>query len=267
VTGGVAMATYETIRVELAPPAAVITLDRPEKYNALSQQLISEVVAALASLDAQPEVRGIIIAGTEKFFSTGADLNDGIKVKTLPDTFRYMQHQRQLTEAVERASKPVIAAICGYCLTGGFELALACDMRVAGENAQFGITSAKIGSVAGLGGTQRLPRIVGPGRAKELLFTADFIDAKTADRMGLLNRVVPVAEVLDEAKRLVTRCAERAPLSIWLMKRAVNIGMNCDLESALYFEQHCTALTFSSADRAEGWSAFLEKRKAVFRGV
>lgn len=258
---------YETIKVEISAPAGIITLNRPEKYNALSQQLISEVVGAIEALDAMPDVRGIIIAGSDKFFSTGADLNDGIKIKTLPDTFRYQQHQRKLTESVERASKPVVAAICGYCLTGGFELALACDIRVAGENAQFGITSAKIGSVAGLGGTQRLPRLVGPGRAKELLFTADFIDAKEADRIGLVNRVVPVADVLNEAKRIVSRCAERAPLSIWLMKRAVDVGMNGDLESALYFEGHCTALTFSTADRQEGWSAFLEKRTAKFRGV
>jgi len=258
---------YETIKIEVDGPAGVIALNRPEKYNALSQQLIGEVVAAIASLDTAPEVRGIIVTGTEKFFSTGADLNDGIKVKTLPDTFRYLHHQRTLTQAIEQASKPVVAAICGYCLTGGFELALACDMRIAGENAQFGVTSAKIGSVAGLGGTQRLPRLIGAGRAKELLFTADFIDAREADRIGLVNKVVPVPEVLAEAKQLVARCAERAPLSIWLMKRAVDIGLNCDLESALYFEQHCTALTFATADRQEGWSAFLEKRPVRFRGV
>jgi len=218
-------------------------------------------------LDLREDVRGIIIAGSEKFFSTGADLNDGIKVKTLPDTLRYQRHQRGLTEAIERASKPVVAAICGYCLTGGFELALACDLRIAGENAQFGITSAKIGSVAGLGGTQRLPRLVGAGRAKELLFTADFIDAREADRIGLVNRVVPVADVLAEAKRMVSRFAERAPLSVWLMKRAVDVGMNADLETALYFEGQCTALTFATADRQEGWSAFLEKRPARFKGI
>jgi enoyl-CoA hydratase/carnithine racemase len=258
---------YKTINVERKGPAGIITLNRPDKLNALSQELIGEVIAALGELDIDDTVRGIIITGSEKAFSTGADLNDGIKMKTLPDTFRYQQHQRRLTEAVERNSKPVIAAVAGYCLTGGFELALACDIRIAAENAQFGITSSKIGSVAGLGGTQRLPRLIGAGRAKELLFTADFIDAREADRIGLLNRLVPLAELMPEALRLVSRFAERAPLSIWLMKRAVDVGMNVDLESALSFEGHCTALSFTTADRAEGWNSFLQKRPVRFTGV
>jgi enoyl-CoA hydratase/carnithine racemase len=258
---------YKTINVERKGPAGIITLNRPDKLNALSQELIGEVVAALGELDIDDAVRGIIITGSEKAFSTGADLNDGIKMKTLPDTFRYQLHQRRLTEAVERNSKPVIAAVAGYCLTGGFELALACDIRIAAENAQFGITSSKIGSVAGLGGTQRLPRLIGAGRAKELLFTADFIDAREADRIGLLNRLVPLAELMPEALRLVSRFAERAPLSIWLMKRAVDVGMNVDLESALSFEGHCTALSFTTADRAEGWNSFLQKRPVRFTGV
>jgi enoyl-CoA hydratase/carnithine racemase len=258
---------YETIRVERSGPAGIITLNRPGKLNALSQELIGEVVGALSELDIDDAVRGIIITGSEKAFSTGADLNNGIKMKTLPDTFRYQLHQRRLTESIERNSKPVVAAVAGYCLTGGFELALACDIRIAAENAQFGVTSAKIGSVAGLGGTQRLPRLIGAGRAKELLFTADFIDAHEADRIGLLNRVVPLAQLMPEALRLVSRFAERAPLSIWLMKRAVDVGMNVDLESALSFEGHCTALSFTTADRAEGWNSFLQKRSVRFSGV
>lgn len=259
--------TYKTIKVERNGPAGILTLNRPDKLNALSQELIGEVVAALGELDTDDAIRGIIITGSEKAFSTGADLNDGIKMKTLPDTFRYQLHQRRLTEAIERNSKPVVAAVAGYCLTGGFELALACDIRIAAENAQFGITSAKIGSVAGLGGTQRLPRLIGAGRAKELLFTADFIDAREADRIGLLNRVVPLEKLMPEALRLVSRFAERAPLSIWLMKRAVDVGMNVDLESALSFEGHCTALSFTTEDRAEGWDSFLQKRPVRFSGV
>lgn len=258
---------YKTIKVERNGPAGIITLNRPDKLNALSQELIGEVVAALGELDVDEAVRGIVITGSAKAFSTGADLNDGIKMKTLPDTFRYQLHQRRLTEAIERNSKPVVAAVAGYCLTGGFELALACDIRIAAENAQFGVTSSKIGSVAGLGGTQRLPRLIGAGRAKELLFTADFIDAREADRIGLLNRVVPLEQLMPEALRLVSRFAERAPLSIWLMKRAVDVGMNVDLESALSFEGHCTALSFTTADRAEGWNSFLQKRPVRFTGV
>ena len=259
--------SYKTIRIEKKGPAAILYLDRPEKLNALSQELIGEVVLAFGELDNDPDVRGVIITGNKKAFSTGADLNDGINQTTVADSFRYLQHQRQLTDVVERSPKPVIAAIDGYCITGGFELALACDIRIASEGATFGITSAKIGGVAGLGGTQRLPRLIGAGRAKELLFTSDFFDAHEADRIGLLNKLVPNGEAVAEAEKMVERFAVRAPMSIWMMKRCVNTGMEIDLQNALNYEGHCTALAFSTEDRTEGWSAFLEKRDAVFKGI
>jgi enoyl-CoA hydratase/carnithine racemase len=167
---------------------------------------------------------------------------------------------------IENARKPVIAAINGFCLTGGHEVALACDVRVAGETARFGITSSKIGSVAGAGGTQRLPRTIGMERAKDMLFSADFIDAETAERIGLISRVVAPDRVLDEALARVDAYAARAPLSVWYAKMAVNRGMQMALPPALEFERHLTASLFTTADRIEGISAFLEKRDANFKG-
>jgi enoyl-CoA hydratase/carnithine racemase len=257
---------YETIRVNQEGPALVIEMTRPEKLNAISTTMIDEMIAALDAADADDSIRGVILAGQDRAFSTGADMNDSLNVKALPDVLRYSKHQRRLTSTIEALLKPVVAAINGYCLTGGLELAMVCDIRIAGDGAQFGITSSKIGSVAGLGGTQRLPRLIGPAHAKELLFTSDFIAAEQARDLGIVNRVVPAAEVMAEALALVDRFAERAPMSLALMKRAVNIGMNVDLESGLYFEGHCTAMTLTTEDRAEGWASFFEKRPPVFAG-
>jgi enoyl-CoA hydratase/carnithine racemase len=160
----------------------------------------------------------------------------------------------------------VIAAISGYCLTGGLEMALACDLRVAADNAQFGITSCKIGTVAGAGGTQRLPRLIGTARAKELLFCGDFIDAHEAYRIGLINRLVPRGQEVSAARDLITIYAQRAPLSLRLTKQAVNTGINLDLESALDLENTLTAAIYQTADRQEGIQAFLDKRPARFTG-
>lgn len=248
-------------------PAGVLRLNRPDKYNALSQALLAELSAHLAAADADPEVRAVIITGSsDKFFCTGADLNEGLAVQSAAQTVDWLRRIREVNHQIERLTKPVIAAINGYCMTGGFELALACDLRVAGENAVFGITSARIGTVAGAGGTQRLPRLIGPALAKEVLLLAENIDAATAYRMGILNRLVPVAETLPEALRMAAVLATRAPLSLRFTKQVVNVGLNLDLESALDLEVQISANTYASEDRREGIAAFLEKRKPVFRG-
>jgi enoyl-CoA hydratase/carnithine racemase len=173
---------------------------------------------------------------------------------------------RAANAALERCPKPVIAAISGFCLTGGLELALACDLRVAAESARFGITSSRIGTVAGMGGTQRLPRLVGPARAKELLFSAEFIDAREAWRIGLVNRVVGDGAEVDAAEALARVFAERAPLGLAYAKTAVDVGLTMPLEAALAFEIGLTAQLYTTEDKAEGIRAFLEKRPAEFRG-
>lgn len=258
--------SFRTIKLEVAGPAATITMHRPEKQNALSVELMTELERALRALEREPGIAAVVLTGSETTFSAGADLNEALAVTDAMDYLAWNRVWRSLTSAIERHLKPVIAAVNGYCLTGGLELALACDLRIAGEAATFGITSAKIGSVAGAGGTQRLPRLVGPSQAKRLLFSGEFIDAAEARRIGLVDTVVPVGEVLAETQRLARVYAERGPLSLSWHKLAVNTGLNMDLESALDFEASLSAQAFATADKAEGMRAFLEKRAPHFQG-
>jgi enoyl-CoA hydratase/carnithine racemase len=194
------------------------------------------------------------------------DLDDLAGVSAIADTQRALSVFRDANAAIERCPKPVIAAIAGWCLTGGLELALACDIRVAANSARFGITSARIGTVAGAGGTQRLPRLIGAGRAKELLFSAEPIDATEALRIGLVNRVAPAGKEVDAAIEMARVFAKRAPLSLWFAKTAVNVGMTMPLEAALAFEIGLTTQLFTTEDRAEGLRAFLDRRDAEFKG-
>jgi len=254
------------VLVERREPVVLVTLNRPEKHNALSVDLLGRLQAVARDLGEDPAVRVVILRGGDRCFSTGMDLDDLAGVNAVADTQRVLGIFRDTNAAIERCPKPVIAAIAGWCLTGGLELALACDVRVAAESARFGITSAGIGTVAGAGGTQRLPRLVGPGRAKELLFSAEPIDAAEALRIGLVNRVVPAGREVEAALEMARVFARRAPLSLWFAKLAVNVGLTMPLEGALAFESGLTAQLFTTEDRAEGLRAFLEKREAEFRG-
>ncbi|HJM92397.1 MAG: enoyl-CoA hydratase/isomerase family protein [Alphaproteobacteria bacterium] len=251
---------------EISGHAAILTLNRPDKYNALSDELLRAIGDKMHELDSNGSVRGIILTGTDKFFSTGADLDSALRAQDLPSTHAMLAYFDYCNRAIERSRKPVIAAINGFCLTGGLEVALACDIRIAGSSSKFGVTSSKIGSVAGAGGTQRLPRTVGREWAKDMLFSADFIDADTALRIGLVSRVVAPEQVMATALARVDAYAQRAPLSVWYAKVAVNTGMEMDKEPALEFERHLTAGLFTTEDRSEGMSAFLEKREAEFKG-
>lgn len=256
----------DILLTEIRGPAAILTMNRPDKYNALSDDLLQAIGDKVRELDGDMAIRGIVLTGTDKYFSTGADLGSALKAQDLPSTHAMLSHFEHCNRAIERSRKPVIAAINGFCLTGGLEVALACDIRIAGSGSKFGVTSSKIGSVAGAGGTQRLPRAVGKEWAKDLLFSADFIDAKTARDIGLISRVVEPGQVLATALARVDAYALRAPLSVWYAKIAVNSGMEMDLEPALEFERHLTAGLFTTEDRSEGMSAFLEKRDADFKG-
>jgi enoyl-CoA hydratase/carnithine racemase len=246
--------------------AAVLTLDRPDKHNALSLDLLRRLETVVRELGDDPSVRAVIVTGGARVFSTGMDLDDMSDIKAVADTQRVLSVVRDANAAIERCPKPVIAAIAGWCLTGGLELALACDVRVAADTARFGITSARIGSVAGAGGTQRLPRLIGAGRAKELLFSAEPIDAAEALRIGLVNRVVPVGQELETALEMARLFARRGPLSLWYAKTAVNVGLTMPLDAALAFEIGLTAQLWTTEDKAEGMRAFLEKRPPEFHG-
>lgn len=261
------MSAYQTIQVEQRGPACVIRLHRPEKLNAVSLQMAGEIDGALTEAVATASVSAVVLAGSDKTFSTGADLNDAVALPGAAAMHEFLRRHKALHARIELLAKPVLAAIEGYCLTGGLELAMACDCRIAGEGSQYGITSSKIGSVAGWGGTQRLPRLIGVAKAKELMFLAEFIDAAEAFRLGLVNKVVGRGQALAEAVRWCEVMAERAPLSLKLMKTAAQQGMQMDLASALEFETGLTTAIFMTADREEGMRAFLEKRKPVFKGV
>ncbi|MCC6534354.1 MAG: enoyl-CoA hydratase/isomerase family protein [Burkholderiales bacterium] len=256
----------EVILTQLHGTSAVIRMNRPEKQNALSRELFEAIDAALAGFDADPAVRGIVITGNDKVFSTGGDLKEALAVRTVEDTRRWLDLFRRVNDRIESIGKPVIAAIHGYCVTGGLEMALACDIRVAASNAQFGITSSRIGTVAGAGGPQRLARLIGPEWTKELLFSGDFIDAETALRIRLVSEVVAPERVLPRALERLESYARRAPLSITYSKAAVNNGLQMPLEYALAYERQITTTLFTTADRREGQAAFLDKRSPNFKG-
>jgi enoyl-CoA hydratase/carnithine racemase len=258
---------YASILVRREGPAAIITLNRPPRRNAISLQMMGEIEAAAREAESDPAVRSLILTGGPEYFSAGADLTEAIEVKTPADGLAYFGSLHRLNAAIEALTKPVIAAIEGFCMTGGCELALACDLRVAGEGASFAITSARIGTVAGAGGTQRLPRIVGIANALELLFSAEPIDAEEAFRIGLVNRKTERGGALARALAMAAVHAERAPLSLAFAKRAVRRGMEMDLASGLELETYMVTSIYGTADKQEGISAFLEKRKPLFKGV
>lgn len=257
---------YQTLLVDRDGPAAIIRLNRPEKRNAISFVMMDELLDAFAAVNDAPEVRGVIVTGAGDCFSSGVDLNAMRDVGGSGEFMDYMARWRRLNEAVEQHTKPVIAAIEGYCITGGFELALACDLRVGARGSQYGITSSRIGTVPGAGGTQRLPRIVGIANALDLLFSADFIDAEVARAMGILNRLVDKGSALETAQAMVATYATRAPLSLRYAKEAVHAGMQMPLADGIRFEAYVVSTIYQSEDKQEGVRAFLEKRPARFTG-
>jgi enoyl-CoA hydratase/carnithine racemase len=258
--------SYASILVRREGHACIITLNRPERRNAISLQMMDEIGAAVQEAETDPAVRAVIVTGGPDYFSAGADLTEAIEVKSPSDGLRYFQRLHRLNETLETLAKPVLAAIEGFCMTGGCEVALACDLRVAGEGASFAITSSRIGTVAGAGGTQRLPRIVGLANALELLFSAQPIDADEAFRIGLINRKTARGGALAQALAMVAIYAERAPLSLALMKRAARRGLQMDLASGLDLETFIVTCIYGTDDKREGISAFLEKRKPEFKG-
>jgi enoyl-CoA hydratase/carnithine racemase len=256
----------DLVLIERHGTSAIVRMNRAEKQNALSRELFVAIDAALVELEADEAVRGIVLTGNEKVFSTGGDLKEALAIESVEDTRKWLDLFRQVNARIEAIGKPVVAAIHGYCLTGGLEMALACDIRIAAANAQFGITSSRIGTVAGAGGTQRLARLIGPEWTKELLFSGDFIDAETALKIRLVSEVVATERVVPRALERLAAYARRAPLSIAYSKAAVNNGIDMPLESALAYERSLTTTLFTTDDRKEGQAAFLEKRPPSFKG-
>lgn len=256
----------KAISVERSNGACIVTLNRPQKCNAIDIRMVQEMAAAALAADPDPEVSALILYGGPDLFSAGADLNEILEIRDPAAAETYFGHWHHLTRTFEALRKPVIAAIEGYCFTGGLELALAADIRIAGAGATFAITSARIGTVAGAGATQRLPRIVGTGKALEMLFSGDPIDAPEARRIGLVNRLVGDGCALDEALAYAAVYRERAPIGLAYAKQAVRRGMQTDLLSGLELETELVKTIYGTEDKHEGISAFLQKRKPRFRG-
>ena len=258
--------SYKNITLAIKSGIATITLNRPDKLNALNSATFSELYDAFSACNLNTEVAGVILTGSgEKAFAAGADI--GELAKQTPVTAKeFALTSEEVLCYIERMSKPVIAAVNGFALGGGCELSMACHMRVASESAKFGQPEVNLGLIAGNGGTQRLPRLVGKGRALEILLTGDFVSAQEAHRIGLANRVVSPAELIPTCEKIIQTVASKAPVAIKLSIEAVQSGLEMTLDEGLNLEANLFGLVFSTDDMKEGTKAFLEKRKPEFKG-
>jgi enoyl-CoA hydratase len=261
------MADLQFVKSEQRGAVAVITVNRPDKLNALNEATLGELRTALEGVAADQAVRAVILTGAgEKSFVAGADIAELAKMTPLSGITVSRQGQVTL-RYIETMRKPVIAAVNGFALGGGLELALACHIRIASENAKFGLPEVKLGIIPGYGGTVRLPRVVGRGHALELMLSGEMIDAREAYRIGLVNHVYPQAELLGAAEQLANKIAANGPVAVALAIEAVDNGYHGSTEDALRLEANLFGLLASTDDMQEGMGAFLEKRKANFRGA
>lgn len=258
--------SYETLLIDQSKGIATITVNRPQAMNAMTTNTLLELSDAVQKLNAADEVRVIIITGAgEKAFIAGGDI--ALLREMGPfEALAMARLAHGLCNTIEQGPKPVIAAVNGYALGGGCELAMSCDIRIAADTARFGQPEINIGILPGFGGSQRLPRLVGKGRALEMILTGDMIDADEAYRIGLANRVVPLASLMETARSMAIKLASKSPVALKLCKEAVVNGLEMDLARACRYEADLFAISFSTADQKEGMSAFLEKRPALFSG-
>src|SRR5215831_11054428 len=256
---------YQNILLETSHQVAILTINRPDKRNALNQTTRDEILRALDELQLS-DVRVLVVTGSgDKAFIAGADIGEFEGRTSL--TQRDVMKQRRVFDAVEEFPKPVIAMINGFCLGGGLEVALACDLRFASENAKLGQPEINLGIIPGGGGTQRLTRLVGEGKSMELILTGDLIDAAHAKEIGLVNDVYSVNELHDRVHGLAARIAEKSPIALRMAKEAVKTTARTNLREGLSRETDLFCLTFGSQDKEEGVRAFLEKRKPDFKGL
>lgn len=244
---------------------ATVFIDRPEALNALNTKVLTDLECTFYELEQKPDIEIILITGEGTSFVAGADIKEMIP-KTPLEAMEFTKLGQRVLKKIEDSSKIVIAAVNGFALGGGCELLLACDIVIASENAKLGLPEVSLGIHPGFGGTQRLPRLIGRNKAKELIFTGDVIDARTAERIGLVNKVVPPGELMDECRALAHKILAKGPVAVRLAKSAINKGLDMNLDAGLAYETESIALTFSTEDKAEGLKAFIEKRKPVFKG-
>ena len=254
---------FENVIVDKDGAVGVVTLNRPQALNALSYALVKDLSLAMQELDRDGDIRVIVVTGGEKVFAAGAD----IKEMAERGPFDEKIHERfAYRDQINKIKKPVIAAVNGFALGGGCELAMSCDIIVASETARFGQPEVNLGIIPGSGGTQRLAHLLGKHRAMELVLTGDMINATEAERLGLVNRVVPAELCLEEAKNIARKIVAKPQLAVKAAKEAVLKSANAPLDEGLEFERKSFYLLFASEDRTEGMKAFLEKRKAEFKG-
>jgi enoyl-CoA hydratase len=261
---GASPVAYATLIVEVEDHVASIRLNRPEALNALNAQLLDELGAALTEMDGSNRVRAIVITGSEKAFAAGADIKE-MASKGFVEMF-VEDYFTGPSETILRCRKPIVAAVAGYCLGGGCELAMMCDFIIAADTAKFGQPEVNLGVMPGLGGTQRLTRFVGKSKAMEMCLTGRMMDAAEAERCGLVSRVVPAKDLLRDARATAAKIAEKSPLTVRAIKESVNRSYETTLREGLLFERRLFDALFATEDQAEGMAAFAEKRSPQFRG-
>lgn len=260
------MKQYKNLLFEIEAGIGLLTLNRPQALNALNAELLRELDSLMDEIAQQDDVKVVIVTGCgEKSFVAGADIAEMLSLSVMEGR-KFAQFGQRLLNKLENLPQPVIAAINGFALGGGCELAMACDIRIASDKAKFGQPEVKLGILPGFGGSQRLPRLIGKGRALELLYTGEIIDANEAYRLGLINKITSSTELLSAARAMAQTIMAGAENAVKLCKAAVNRGLDMDIASAISYEAETFGLCFATDDQQEGMTAFVEKRKANFTG-
>ncbi|UTW58722.1 enoyl-CoA hydratase [Kordiimonas sp. SCSIO 12603] len=255
--------TFETILLDKQDGVGVITLNRPDALNALNAQLLSELGSALLALDGDDEIGAVIVTGSEKAFAAGADIKE-MSEQTFADVLKENKFA-EINEVFAKVRKPVIAAVSGYALGGGCEIAMACDFIIAAENAKFGQPEIKLGVIPGIGGSQRLTRLVGKSKAMDMMLTGRMMDAEEAERSGLVSRIVPTEDLQENVFEVASAIAELSAPSVALAKEVTNRALETTLQEGLLFERRVFHSLFSTEDQKEGMNAFIEKRQPQFK--
>lgn len=256
--------TYTKLIIEKKEKVCIVSINNPQALNALNSAVLEELDRAFSEIAADDGIAAVILTGAGKSFVAGADISQ-MSTMNAAQGKAFGEYGAAVFRKIELLDKPVIAAVNGYALGGGCELAMCCDIRIASAKAKFGQPEVGLGITPGFSGTQRLPRIVGPGKAKELIYTAGIIDAAEACRIGLVNKVTEPEALMDEAMEMAAKIASKAPIAVKYSKQAINKGMQTDMDTAISIEADLFGLCFSSEDQKEGMRAFLEKRAPDFK--
>lgn len=255
---------FETLRYEIKDGIAYVTIDRPKSLNAISIEVLNELKTVFEKINNNSEVQVVILTGEGRAFVAGADISQMASLTGIEGQ-KMVRDGAKIIDYIETIDKPVIAAINGFALGGGCELAMACDIRIASEKAQFGQPEVNLGIIPGFGGTQRLPRLVGKGMAKYMIMTAEYINAEEALRLGLVEKVVAPEDLMPTCESIAKTIMSKAPIAIRAAKTAINTGIMLDVPTGVALEGEASGAPFCSEDRVEGMKAFLEKRKPEFR--